>query len=144
MADELKVRITGEIPEGAERSSVRARFAPDAADDVQGQGWRWNGLSQTEDDTEGQGGRYTKLGQAEDDTEGHWVKIKLSQTEDDTEGQGRSGYGGLRPVEDDDTEGDVLRSHVLEIERDEDGGLAGRFVPAEADDTEGQGQRYGG
>jgi len=35
----------------------------------------------------------------------------------------------------------ALRSHVLEIERDEEGELVGRYIPAKDDDTEGQGVR---
>lgn len=39
----------------------------------------------------------------------------------------------------------MLRTHVLEVERDEDGELVGRFIPADGDDTEGHGRSgYGG
>ena len=125
MAEELKIKIVGEIPEGAERSSVRARFAPDAAEDVQGQGWR-HGLAQTEDE----------------DAEGQGIKWHLKPAEDEDAKGNMPVKWHLGPVGDDEAEGNALRSHVLEIERNEEGELVGRFVPAEGDDTEGQIARY--
>jgi hypothetical protein len=61
--------------------------------------------------------------------------------EEDAEGQGM-GYRGLAPT-DDEAEGNALKTHVLEVERGEDGELVGRFVPTD-DDTEGQGALWGG
>ena len=44
----------------------------------------------------------------------------------------------IEPVGGGQAEGNVLKSHMLRIERDEDGELVGRLVPD--DDTEGQGR----
>jgi hypothetical protein len=125
MAEPLKVRIEGEIPPGAERSSVRAKFAPDPAEDVQGHGSRAGWLGQIEEDVEGHGSRASWLRPVEgEDTEGHEIRYHFTA------------------VEHHDAEGNALRSHVLEIGRNEDGELVGRYVPPEEDDdTEGQGGR---
>jgi hypothetical protein len=153
-----RIKILGAIPEGAEGMSVRGRFSPEATEDVQGQGWRIKGLAQTEDDTEGQGarwglaqsdddtegqgGRFSGLSRIDDDSEGHWIRVKIEPDEvEDSEGRGGR-YNGLVPVEADDAEGNVLNTHVLDIEKDENGELVGRYVPA--DDTKGQGGRYSG
>jgi hypothetical protein len=96
----LKIRVVGEIPEGAEESSVRVRYAPDTAENVLGQS--------------GQG--------------------ELVRSE---EPEGDLVWKYLEPVADEEAE--PLRSYLLEIERDYDRGeLIGRYIPAEAEDTEGQ------
>jgi hypothetical protein len=142
MAEELKVKIMGEIPEGAERSSVRARFAPDAAEDVKGH-FKYT-LAPTEgDDAEGQGVRLPPKREKdrEDDAEGHTYKWLKPVEGEDAEGQ-TSRFAGFKPVDDEDADGNALKSHVLEIDRDENGELIGRYVSA-GDDTEGQGFRAG-
>jgi hypothetical protein len=123
MAEELRIRIEGEIPEGAETSPVRARFTRDEDEDAEGQ-MPWKYLKPVEDE----------------DAEGQmpWKYLKPVEDED-AEGQMPLKY--LEPVGDEEAEGNVLHSHVLEIERDENGELVGRFVPAEGDDTEGQAMR---
>jgi hypothetical protein len=158
MAEELKVKIVGEIPEGAEHSSVRARFTADAAEDVKGQGRGWS-LAPTEDDAEGQTRTWGFTPVEAEDAEGQGIArggFKPVEGED-AEGQG-IGRGGfkpvegedaegqarryLKPVEGEDAEGNVLKSHVLEIERGENGELVGRYVLAGDDDTEGQGGHW--
>jgi hypothetical protein len=129
MGDELKVKIVGDIPEAAQRSIVQARFAPDAAEDVKGQGGRFNGLGPDEDDVEGQGARYGGLAPTEDDAEGQGGRYLLQPAEHE-DAQGHGGRWTLKPVEGEDAQGNVLRSHVLEIKRDENGKLVGRYVRA--------------
>ena len=112
----FRIKIQGEIPEGAETSSVRARFSPDAAEDVQGEGYGVRGLAQSEDDAEGQGARGTWLKPAEDeDAEGQGIRGGwLNPVEDeDAEGQGiRAGY--LKPVDDEDAEGQGIRGSMMQ------------------------------
>jgi hypothetical protein len=100
MAEELKVKIIGEIPEGAERSSVRARFAPDAAEDVKGQSLKW--LKPAEDeDVEGQSYKWLKPAEDED-AEGNALKSHVLEIERDENGEL---IGRYVPAVDDDTEG---------------------------------------
>ena len=95
----LKIKVVGEIPEGAEETSVRVRFVPDTE---------------------------TVLGQA---GQGELARIE--------EPGGDIAWRYLEPVTDEEAE--PLRSHILEIERDSDrGDLIGHYIPAEAEDTEGQ------
>ena len=138
----FRIRIEGEIPQGAATSSVRARFSPEAAEDVQGQGLRLKGLAQTDDAAEGSmPWRYIAPVEDEDAEGQSRIRGGFAPVEDeDTEGQGRI-WGGFAPVEDKDAEGRALKSHILAIERGEDGELVGRYVPAE--DTEGQGGTWG-
>src|SRR3990172_5630917 len=140
MTDELRIRIDGEIPLGAETSSVRARFTRDAAEDVQGQGYGVRGLAPTDEDTEGQGYRsWLKPGE-NGDAEGQGMGYRGLKPAEDAEGHGGR-FSGFLPVEDEDAMANALRSHLLEIERDEEGELVGRYIPAKDDDTEGQGVR---
>lgn len=88
MTEGLQIRIEGEIPPGAESSPVRARFTREAAEDAQGQGYKYGDFAPVgEDDTEGQGGRWTFLPAERDDTEGQG-KVERSRP-----GRGRRGPG---------------------------------------------------
>ena len=114
------IRIEGAIPPGAEGTSLRGRFAPEA-DDVQGN-MPWS--------------RIKPEGTEAENAEGNMPRFYLAPTEDE-EAAGNMPRYYLAPVEDEGTEGNVLKSHVLQIERDDDGELIGRFVPAEDDDDTG-------
>ena len=118
-----KIKIMGEIPPDAEGSSVQARFAPEAAEDVEGQGFRFHPRPDEGEDAEGNMPVKWHLGQDEGGEEAAGnVPVKWHLSPDDGK----------------EAEGNTLRSHLLEIERDAEGELVGRFVPAdENDDTEG-------
>jgi hypothetical protein len=97
------VEIEGEIPVGAEGSTVRAHFAPGAADDVEGH----TPATLT-----------TRPG-----AEPRTATFRLERP--------REAYGGSRApgfrLESAAGEAKTLKTHVLEVDR-RPGGLVGRFV----------------
>jgi hypothetical protein len=134
--------ILDPVPADVERDLTGREWILAGGEDVQGQGWKWGGVGNTEEDVQGQGYRW--LRPADEDTEGQGYRWGVGNTEEDVQGQGLR-WGGLRPIEgeDEDVVGLAYRYGGLgRTEEDVEGQLVRvRMRPAN-EDTQGQGYRW--